>query len=140
MSMRNVKWLNGLHFDSRVAKAVFNDSGQQVANIVVRRAEMLTLEWLAGARANQILSVASKLDRFLFPHVSPRVMRSIAARIVEIAPGALAVMPNLASHVASLGRAVRISKFLTPEALARITDALGREGYVAGGRQGAADE
>ena len=67
--MSNFNGLTEAHFESQVAKAVFNDKGQQASNPMIRRAEMILLKWMESATPLQILvpSLVSANDApFLF--------------------------------------------------------------------------
>lgn len=137
--MRNVNGLTEAHFESQVAKAVFNDKGQQAANPMIRRSEMLLLQWLDRATPRQILFVAARIDKHLFPHMSPRMMRRFSFLVCDLAPQILSQMPNMSAHVAALSRAIHMSKFLHPAALGRIVSALEREGLSSSKKTGASN-
>lgn len=138
--MSNFNGLTEAHFESQVAKAVFNDKGQQASNPMIRRAEMILLKWMESATPLQILAVASRIDRHLFPHLSPRMMRRFSFLVCDLAPHMLKQMPNMDAHVIALSRAIHMSKFLHPAALARIVSALEREGLSAGKKAGVGHE
>jgi hypothetical protein len=132
--------LTEAHFESQVARAVYNDKGQQAANPMIRRAEMLLVQWMDRATPRQVLLVAARIDRHLFLHMSPRMMRRFSFLVCDLAPQVLPQMPNMAVHVQALSRAIHMSKFLHPAALGRIVGALEKEGLTVSKKNGGAHE
>lgn len=124
--------LTGAHFESQVAKTVFNDRNQPPRNPAIQRAELLVVQWLEHrAQPRQFMRMVSIIDRTLFPHMSATMMRQFSRLVCEIVPQALPNAPNTRAHVEALTRAVHMSKFLHPDALDRILVALQKEGLSA---------
>lgn len=132
--------LTEAHFESKVARAVYNDKGQQAANPLIRRSESLLLAWMDRASPRQFLALAGRIDRHLFPHLSPAMMRRFSFLVCEFSPQIHDQMPNMAAYVDALSRAIHMSKFLNPAALSRIIAALEREGLSASATKGANGE
>lgn len=134
--MGNIKYGHGLsetHFDSKVARSVFNDKGQQAVNPMVRRAEIEVARWTDDASPRSMAKLVGMIDRHLFPFMSPMMMRNLALLVCTKSPHLLTRMPNTAAYVTALTRAIHLSKFLQPAAIKRILIALEMEGLSIGG-------
>lgn len=121
------------HFDSDVAKAVFNDKGRLSTGRSFRTAiETRFLDWLACASPKQIMSLAPQIDLLIVPVLSPSGFRTMCCFLCEMLPQAIEAMPHARESVTALARAVHLSRFINPAALDRIHAALKSEGLVKG--------
>lgn len=118
------------HFDSEVAKTVFNDVGAPPSNPMIGDAEVKLYRYMMDSSPNKFRKISASLDSKLIPHMSPSMMRRVAQFIFAHMPQILKFMPNLDSYVRSMNRAVYFSKFLHPSALDRIVAALEKEGLT----------
>lgn len=119
------------HFESDVARAVFNDRGVRPAGGAVRVAiENRAMAWLHGASPKAIMRWSRKIDLLIVPVLSPTVFRAFCCFLCENQPQAIENMPNTRDSVQSLSRAVNLSRIINPDALDRIYVALKNEGLV----------
>lgn len=126
-----MKGILPIHFDSEVAKTVFNDHGQMPRNPVIQEMEMRFFARLINWSPKQSMRLLPLFDRSLVPFMTPRLLRMVAQHLSEHCPQVLANMPNLGAHVNALSRAVHLSRFMHPDALDRLTAALEKEGLSA---------
>lgn len=119
------------HFESDVAKAVFNDRGRPpIGGAMQAAVENRTLEWLAKANPKAIMRWSRQIDMVVVPMLSPAGFREFCSFLCEHLPQAIENMPNTKDSVTSLARAVHLSKFINSAALDRIHQALRREGLT----------
>lgn len=126
--------LQNRHFDSDVARIVFNDAGQIPRNPCIRSAELSLTRWLNHATPKSIGGLSLKIDSTLVPFMTPVMLRKMCMFLNELAPQFINNMPYVKSYVTALSRAVHLSRFLCPEALERITQALHAEGLSVNGK------
>lgn len=119
------------HFNSDLAKSVFNDDKAQVSNSLRTGAERRVLEWLQNASPKTILRFSRGLDRLVVPALSPPAFRAFCSILCENAPQVIANMPNTKESVTALAKAVHLSKFANTAAINRIAQALAKEGLSA---------
>lgn len=119
------------HFDSDVARAVFNDRGQRMPGGNIRlEIERRVLAWLYEASPKSIMRWSRRIDLLIVPVLSPLAFRSFCCFLSENQPQAIENMPNTRDSVQSLARAVNLSRIINPDALDRIYVALKNEGLV----------
>lgn len=119
------------HFESDVARAVFNDHGRKAAGGSLRmEIERRVLAWLYEASPKSIMRWSRKIDLLIVPVLSPSAFRAFCCFLCEHQPQAIENMPNTRDSVQSLARAVNLSRLINPEALDRIYVALKTEGLV----------
>lgn len=119
------------HFESDVAKAVFNDRGRPVTGGAIRtEIERRTLSWLFEASPKSVMRWSRRIDLMIVPVLSPAAFRSFCCFLCENQPQAIENMPNTRDSVQSLARAVNLSRVINPDALDRIYFALKNEGLV----------
>ena len=123
--------LGAAHFNSDVAKAVFNDKGRVAYGSGMHLAiETRILDWIARASPKLIMRWSTQIDLLIVPILTPSGFRALCAFICENLPQALENMPNARESVSALARAVHLSKFISPAALDRIHVALRLEGLT----------
>lgn len=123
--------LQPIHFQSDVAKAVFNDVGRAPIGGSFRiNLENRTFDWLEKASPKVILRWSAKIDLLIVPILSPAGFRQFCSILCEHLPQAIENMPNTKDSVTALARAVHLSRFINPAALNRIHAALEREGLT----------
>lgn len=121
------------HFDSDVAKAVFNDKGGRPVGRTIHAAiETRLLDWIEKASPKQLMALSYQIDLLVVPILSPFGFRNFCSFLCENLPQAIENMPHTRESVCALARAVHLSKFINPAALDRIHDALKLEGLVKG--------
>ncbi|WP_371436182.1 hypothetical protein [Polaromonas sp.] len=119
------------HFDSDVAKAVFNDKGRApIGGGFQVAVENRLLDWLSLASPKLIMRWSHQIDVLIVPILSPSGFRALCSYLCEHLPQAIENMPNTRESVTSLARAVHLSKFINPAALDRLSDALKQEGLA----------
>lgn len=117
------------HFESAVAKAVFNDLGQKPHKLLAG-IENRILEWLTQAEPKAIMRWSRQIDLLVVPILTAEAFRKLCSFLCEHQPQAIENMPNSREYVVALARAVHLSKFINPAALDRIHNALEREGLA----------
>ena len=123
--------LQAAHFQSDVAKAVFNDKGRAPFGGGMQIAiENRVLDWLTQASPKLIMRWSTQIDLVIVPILTPSGFRELCSFLCENLPQALENMPNSRESVTSLARAVHLSKFINPAALDRIHVALRIEGLT----------
>ena len=118
------------HFESDVAKAVFNEKGPQRRSAFQDATEMQILDWLTRASPKLIMRWSRQIDLLVVPVLSPRGFRQLCSYLCEHLPQAIENMPNARDSVVSLARAVHLSRIINPAALDRLTNALRQEGLA----------
>lgn len=119
------------HFESDVAKAVFNDKGRAVWGGTIQIGiESRILNWLSKASPKQIMRWSRQIDILIVPILSPSGFREFCSFLCEHLPQAIESMPNTKESVTALSRAVHLSRFINPPALDRISEALRQEGLT----------
>lgn len=119
------------HFQSDLAKAVFNDKGHKpVWRSLQHVMEERLLEWLENASPRQVMLLAHQLDRLVVPMLTPACFRNFCSILCENLPQVIEGMPHTRESVSALARAIHLAKFINPAALDRIHDALILEGLV----------
>lgn len=118
------------HFESDVARAVFNDVGQIPKNPCIRSAEISLIQWLRETTPRNLQRLSRQIDTVLVPFMTPVMLRKMCVILNELSPQFISNMPYVKAYMTALSRAVHLSRFLCPEALERITQALHAEGLV----------
>lgn len=119
------------HFESDVAKAVFNDRGRTSSGGDMRAAvERRLMAWVVEASPKSIVRWSRKIDLFIVPVLSPSAFRIFCSFLCEHQPQVIENMPNTKDSVQSLARAVNLSRLINPDALDRIYSALEAEGLA----------
>jgi hypothetical protein len=118
------------HFDSALAKSVFNDNDGRAISAIRKEVERRTLQWVKNASPKSILRLSRQMDALVVPILSPSGFRQFCCILCEQMPQALENMPNTKASVTALARAVHLSKFTNPKALDRILSALKNEGFT----------
>lgn len=119
------------HFESEVAKTVFNEKNKRFVGRSIQSAiEARFFSWLESASPKQIMSLSLRIDRLIVPILSPTGFRNFCCYLCENVPQVIESMPNTRESVSALARAVHLSKFINPAALDRIHDALKLEGLL----------
>lgn len=120
-----------VHFESEVAKAVFNDLGPAQPRNAMRAAlEARIFSLLEQATPKVLMRWSRQIDVVLVPFLSPAAFREFCSFFCVHLPQAIENMPNTRDSVTALARAVHVSKFINPAALDRIHEALKREGLT----------
>jgi hypothetical protein len=118
-----------IHFESDVAKAVFNDLGlSKTRNQMRVSMESRIFTLLEQATPKLLMRWSRQIDVVLVPFLSPSAFREFCSFFCVHLPQAIENMPNTRESVIALARAVHVSKFFNPAALDRIYEALKREG------------
>lgn len=120
-----------IHFESEVAKAVFNDLNPKATrNFAQNALEARIFSLLEQATPKVLMRWSRQIDIVLVPFLSPAAFREFCSFFCVHLPQAIENMPNTRESVTALARAVHLSKFINPAALDRIYDALQREGLT----------
>lgn len=121
------------HFESEVARAVFNDKQSILQKIssdeILKSIESRLFILINRASPKLLMSLAPKIDFLIVPILSASGFRQFCCFFCENLPQAIQHMPNTRESVTSLARAVHLSKFINPAALARIRESLNKEGF-----------
>lgn len=119
------------HFETELAKSVFNDRGAKSRLLPVQQAmEKRILNWIGQASPKQIMRFSLQIDLIVVPLMSPSGFRRFCGILCETLPQAIENMPNTRASVNALAKAVHLSRFINPAALNRIHDALASEGLT----------
>jgi hypothetical protein len=119
------------HFESDVAKAVFNDKGRPPVVLGFQTAvEGRILDWLTRASPKLIMRWSRQIDVLIVPVLSPHGFRHFCSFLCEHLPQAIGNMPHTLESVTALARAVHLSRMINPAALDRIWEALQKEGLT----------
>ena len=129
---RDVAHLSRAHFDSDLARTIYNDLGRprQAQNFMQLALERRLLAWAQKCSMAAVMCWGSKLDASVVPRLGPHAFRSFCATLVERHVQALEVMPNCRAYVVALARAVHVSRHINPAVLDRLLVALRREGLA----------
>lgn len=120
-----------IHFESGVALAVFNDTGQNKrVGSIESSIEGRLLGWIFQASPKSVMHWSKQIDLVIVPFLSPSAFRALCSHLCEHVPQALENMDNARESVVALARAVHLSKFINSGALDRIYAAIKAEGLA----------
>lgn len=127
---REVAHLKAVHFESDLARTIFNDAGRssKLPERVQRALETRMLSWAQKCSASAVMTWGGRFDAVLVPRLNPAAFRRFCALLVERHPHALESMPHTKSNVMALARAVHVSQHINPPVLQRLLKALKSEG------------
>lgn len=119
------------HFDSDVAKAIFNDKGEDLpAGSFRLLIETRLMTWLKKASPKVLMLYTPRIDGLVVPSLSPATFREFCLFLCETLPQAIDAMPNTQRTITALCRAIHLSRCINPAALDRVHIALRQEGLL----------
>lgn len=129
---QDILGLTELHFESELARTVFDDVGRDSAIPSRLRGflDVRLLAWAQKCSSDQAQAWAAVIDATFVPRLSPAGFRRFCAIWISRhgQTETLSMMPNTRNSCAALARAVYLSQHINAPVLNRILSALKEEG------------